>query len=58
MGRITLSARIENHQWRLFKVEKGMRTETRTMSWRICLRQSVYTWLLCMRGGLFDALPE
>ncbi|MGL6026889.1 MAG: hypothetical protein ACRC0U_07365 [Vibrio sp.] len=27
MGRITLSARIENHQWRLFKVEKGMRTE-------------------------------
>lgn len=52
MGRITLSARIENHQWRLFKVEKGMRTEITH------LRQSVYTWPLCMRGGLFDALSE
>lgn len=27
MGSIALRARIENHQWRLFKVEKGRRTE-------------------------------
>lgn len=27
MGRIALRARIENHQWRLFKVEKGLVTE-------------------------------
>ncbi|HGE6133993.1 TPA: hypothetical protein ACGG8M_002910 [Vibrio cholerae] len=27
MGRIALRARIENLQWRLFKVEKGQQTE-------------------------------
>ncbi len=27
MGRIALRTRIENHQWRFFKVEKGLETE-------------------------------
>lgn len=27
MRRVTLSSRIENHQWRFFVVEAGVRTE-------------------------------